>query len=248
MDFKNIKIQIEKVNEMLVAFERDEELLAKELEPCMDVFEFNSAIDKTKEKIRNTADEGTFFKNVFNTNDYYENISLYLEQVQFSIDHKIKKSGISPESNIKLQKSLKTIEDTIGILVTEYGNSIKADKYRFIKRDNTVRVNIKKVLNELVALKKRLEKVIKIESKIISNVILKDFKTIFTFFANCVKVAKSRKDELLLVEIAGISDKFLNMIKPVFGDKSLETDNMIYYYLFYEIREIKASAIGQKLA
>lgn len=246
MDFKHIKDQIAKLKEEIATFEKDEEIL--KTESCMDVFEFNKVVDKVKERLNKTTDEGAFFKNVFNTDDYYENISSYLEQTQLAIEHKIKRSGVSPEANKRLQESLKNVQDTIDILIIEHGNSIKKDKNKFIKTGVKLRAEIKNALTELVEIRKSLIKIINLESKFISNVILKEFKTIFTFFSNCVRVAKSRGDELLLVEIAGISDKILNMIQPIFGKKSLDINNLIYYYLFYEIRELKANAIGQKLA
>ncbi|QCD45121.1 hypothetical protein [Campylobacter mucosalis] len=245
MDFANIKDQISKIKSEIQLLNPDD---IQDTEPYMDVIEFNKMVDSVKAKLQQSSNESTFFKNVFNTQDYYQNISTYLEQTQMSIEHKIKKGGVSPDSNKRLQQSLKMIQDIIDILVIEYGNSTKNDKKRWIKRDIGFRKEIKNTLSELVALKDQIKKLIKMDSKIVSNVILKEFKTIFVFFSNCIKVAKKHNDELLLVEIAGISDKILAMIQPVFGVKSLNINELIYYYLFYEIRELKASAIGQKLA
>ena len=91
-------------------------------------------------------------------------------------------------------------------------------------------------------------KILHNHSQVVSNVVLQNFKTIYTFFYNCIKVAKQRQDELLLVEIAGITDKIISMISPVFSAKSLKTNELIYHYLIYELRELKAYAIGEDLA
>lgn len=244
MDFENIQKIIKDMEAEISAFGEYEE----ELEPYQSVAEFNTNIDALKDKIQKDGDETVFFKNVFNTQDYYENISSYLSQIQVSIEQKIKKSGVSPEANYNLQQSLKLVAETIDLLVIEYGNLVKNDKKNFFSQNGTRRNKIRLTLSNLVELKKKIENIIYRDSKIVSNVLLKEFKTLYTFFANCIKVAKSRQDELLLVEVAGISDRLMSMIYPVFRNKSLSVSELIYYYLFFELRELKASAIGNRLA
>lgn len=244
MDFENIQKMIKDMEAEVSAFGEYEE----ELEPYQSVTEFNTNIDALKDKIQKDGDETIFFKNVFNTQDYYENISSYLSQIQVSIEQKIKKSGVSPEANYNLQQSLKLVTETIDLLVIEYGNLVKNDKKSFFSQNGTRRNKIRLTLSKLVELKKKIESIIYRDSKIVSNVLLKEFKTLYTFFANCIKVAKNRQDELLLVEVAGISDRLMSMIYPVFRNKSLSVSELIYYYLFFELRELKASAIGNRLA
>ena len=59
--------------------------------------------------------EGSFFKNVFNTEDYYENISSYLEQTNKSLYYKIEKAGVSLKANQNLQESLTNISNIMQI-------------------------------------------------------------------------------------------------------------------------------------
>ena len=71
---------------------------------------------------------------------------------------------------------------------------------------------------------------------------------LYKFFLYSIKTAKIRQDELLLVEIAGMTDRIISMIEPVFSDESLKADEMIYHYLTYELKELKVDAIGENLS
>ncbi|MDL0089739.1 hypothetical protein [Campylobacter gastrosuis] len=246
MDFVSIKRTIDDLKKELEVFDNVD---FGDLTPSLNVVEFNQIVEKLKEKNLQETSESEFFKNVLNTADYYENISSYLEQTRLSLEQKIKKSGVSPNANAKLQQSLETIQNTIDILVVEYANITRNEKKRWFGAKNSgSKKEIRAVLSELLEIKEKIEKATYLDSKVVSNVVLKEFKSIFTFFSNCIKVAKSRGDELLLVEVAGIADRIMSMINPVFRNKSLSTDALIYYYLFYELGELKSHAIGDRLA
>lgn len=245
MDYKNIKDQVDALNEKLDVLENNG---LGEVEPCIDVFEFNSNAERLKKKIQGGEKESVFFKNVFDTDDYYENISSYLQQTKTSIYYKIEKAGVSLDANKNLQESLKNIQNIMEILVVEYQILVKNSKKSLFFKDAAQKAKIKSLLAGLLKLKSRMKKILHLDSQVISNVVLENFKTIFTFFSNCIIIAKKRDDELLLVEIAGITDKIMAMINPVFSGKSLRTNELIYHYLIYELRELKATAIGENLA
>lgn len=245
MDFKAIQDMLQKLKNDLQPLTKNE---IDEVEPSLNVVQFNQVVDTLKFKSTQNEKESEFFKNVFNNDDYYENISSHLEQTQLALEHKIKKSGVSPEANIKIQQSLELVETISDILVVEYNNLDRSDRDRWLKKSAPQMKKIKGLLSELTEIKKQLADIVYADSKVVSNVVLKEFKMIFTFFTNCIKVAKNRNDELLLVEVSAIADRIMNMIKPVFKNKNLSIDTLIYYYLFYELRELKTSAIGNRLA
>ena len=76
MDFQSIQKQISALKEGLAVLEQGDE---NEIEPIIGVVEFNKSAEELKKKLTNLKDESVFFKNVFNTDDYYENISSYLD-------------------------------------------------------------------------------------------------------------------------------------------------------------------------
>ncbi|WP_103612577.1 imidazole glycerol phosphate synthase [Campylobacter concisus] len=244
MDFQSIQKQISALKEGLAVLEQGDE---NEIEPIIGVVEFNKSAEELKKKLTNLKDESVFFKNVFNTDDYYENISSYLDQTKRSLYFKIEKAGVSFKANENLQESYAAVSNIMEILVAEYQIQNKKKKKNIFSR-TTDTAQIRLLLGDLVALQDRMFKILHNHSQVVSNVVLQNFKTIYTFFYNCIKVAKQRQDELLLVEIAGITDKIISMISPVFSAKSLKTNELIYHYLIYELRELKAYAIGEDLA
>ena len=244
MDFKEIEKLISSLKKNLEVIENNG---VEEVSPQIDALTFNKNVDEIKKRLLNTKDEGDFFKNVFNTEDYYENISSYLDQTNKSLYYKIEKAGVSLKTNQNLQESLANITNIMQVLVAEYQIQNKQKKKSVFARSGDT-PQIRQLLGQLMELQNRMNKILHLDSQIVSNVVLENFKTIYTFFYNCIRVAKQRGDELLLVEIAGITDRIIEMIKPVLSGKSLKTNELIYHYLIYELRELKAYAIGEDLA
>ena len=244
MDFKEIEKLISSLKKNLEVIENNG---IEEVSAQIDALTFNKNVDEIKKKLYNTKDEGDFFKNVFNTEEYYENISSYLDQTNKSLYYKIEKAGVSLKANQNLQESLINISNIMQVLVAEYQIQNKKKKKSVFARSGDT-VIIRELLGELMELQNRMNKILHLDSQIVSNVVLENFKTIYTFFYNCIRVAKQRGDELLLVEIAGITDRIIEMIRPVLSGKSLKTNELIYHYLIYELRELKAYAIGEDLA
>ena len=82
------------------------------------------------------------------------------------------------------------------------------------------------------------------QAGIVSNVILGEFKMAYKFLLYSVFLAKSRGDQLLLAEIISVCDKIAAMIEPVFSSQSLQTGELVYHYLVYELRELKDDFIN----
>lgn len=66
----------------------------------------------------------------------------------------------------------------------------------------------------------------------------------YKFLHYSVFLAKSRGDQLLLAEIISVCDKIAAMIEPFFSSQSLQTGKLVYHYLVYELRELKANFIN----
>ena len=227
MDFNEIDKLINTLKKNLEVIENNGVV---EPETKIDALNFNKNVEEIKKRLYSTTDEGSFFKNVFNTEDYYENISSYLEQTNKSLYYKIEKAGVSLKTNQNLQESLTSISNIMQILVAEYQIQNKKKKKSIFSRSGDTAM-IRGLLAELMELQNRMNKILHLDSQIVSNVVLENFKTIYTFFYNCIRVAKQRGDELLLVEIAGITDRIIEMIRPVLSGKSLKTNELIYHYL-----------------
>ncbi len=244
MNYTTIKNEIENIKKEFALLDRD---FDKEIIPCVDVFEFNKNVDMLKTKFYSKNNESDFFNNLFNTNDYYEEISLHLRRMNDVLKERAAKEGVSLEANKNIKNSLEKISDIIAILIEEYKESVKKAKANFINFNNQEEKEIKEILRDLTGLKEQMKRVLNYDSKIASNVVLVEFKNIFSFLTSAITVAKKRKDELLLVEIADATDRIMQIINPVFSSKSLVKTELIYHYLSYELQEIKASAVGEHL-
>ncbi|QCD52541.1 imidazole glycerol phosphate synthase [Campylobacter sp. RM16192] len=214
----------------------------------MSIAEFSALVDSIKVHDILENKDSMYFANVFDNDEYYYNISLYLNQIIRKISIKTEKKGVSLEVSSKLQEASKNIKKIVDLFVLEYGNLLKADSKRWIQRNVKEMKIIKNILKDLVEFQKKIDETLKIRANIISNVILSEFKVLYKFFLYSIKIAKKRHDQLLLVEIAGMADRIISMINPIFSDKSLKTEELIYHYLAYELKELKVNSIGEKLS
>ena len=82
------------------------------------------------------------------------------------------------------------------------------------------------------------------QAGIVSNVILGEFKMAYKFLLYSVFLAKSRSDQLFLAEIISVCDKIAAMIEPIFSGQSLQTGELVYHYLVYELRGLKANFVN----
>ena len=245
MEYNTILKEIEKIKEQLEFIHK----VKIDVEPVkMSAIEFNAIVNSIKKYDILEKTDSAYFANVFDNNDYYANISIYLDQIIRRISIKKDQKGVSLKVSKNLRKAEKHICVIIDVLSVEYGNLLKADSKKWVRKYIKERAQIKAILVDLSAIKGKIKNILSVQSQIIANVILGEFKVLYKFFLYSIKTAKIRQDELLLVEIAGMTDRIISMIEPVFSDKSLKADEMIYHYLTYELKELKVDAIGENLS
>lgn len=216
-----------------------------EIKPYMNVVEFGKLVDESMQQAREQKGESDLFRQMFNNSDYYENLSTYIAQMMRNLNSQIEKNGVYPDVNRSLQTSLSEITSLIEVLTAEYQGLLKQDKNNYFKKNTARLEEIANIVRSLVVSQKNLTIQIRYNSAIIANVILKNFKTLFKFFNNSIQVAKSRQDELLLIEIAGLSDLIVSNISPVLSSrKSLKQNELIYHSLIYELKRLRKLAIN----
>nr|WP_315059747.1 imidazole glycerol phosphate synthase [uncultured Campylobacter sp.] len=178
-----------------------------------------------------------YFSAVFDNEDYYANVSAYLSQILLEISLKSEKSSISTVANHKLQVAAKNIKYITELLQAQSAIMQKYKRRSFFNNDATRLRAVKTQLAVLLKAQSRLDKLLKMQASIISNVILGEFKMVYKFLLYSVFLAKSRGHQLLLVEIISVCDKIAAMIGPIFSNQSLKTSELVYRYLVYELRE-----------
>lgn len=147
-------------------------------------------------------------------------------------------------ANHKLLVAAKNIKDITELLQAQSAIMQKYKRRSFFNNDATRLRAVKTQLAELLKAQSKLDKMLKTQASIVSKVILGEFKMVYKFLLYSVFVAKSRGDQLLLAEIISVCDKIAAMIEPVFSGQSLQTGELVYHYLVYELRELKDDFIN----
>ncbi|MFC2345850.1 hypothetical protein [Campylobacter sp.] len=160
------------------------------------------------------------------------------------ISLKSEKNSISIMANHKLRVAAKNIKYITELLQAQSAIMQKYKRRSFFDKDATRLRTVKTQLAELLKAQSKLDKMLKTQASIVSNIILGEFKMVYKFLLYLVFVAKSRGDQLLLVEIISVCDKIAAMIEPVFSGQSLQTGELVYHYLVYELRELKDDFIN----
>ena len=218
-----------------------EKMEIKPQEAIMSAAQFSALASAVKE--RGTKASG-YFSAVFDNEDYYANVSAYLSQILLEISLKSEKNGISTAANQKLQVATKNIKDITKLLRAQSAIMQKYKRRSFFDKDAARLRAVKTQLAELLKAQSRLDKLLKMQASIISNVILGEFKMAYKFFTLFCFLAKSRGDQLLLAEIISVCDKIAAIIEPIFSGQSLQTGELVYHYLVYELPELKANFIN----
>ena len=126
-------------------------------------------------------------------------------------------------ANHKLRVAAKNIKDITELLQAQSAIMQKYKRRSFFNNDTTRLRAVKTQLAELLKAQSKLDKMLKTQASIVSNVILGEFKMVYKFLLYSVFVAKSRGDQLLLAEIISVYDKIAAMIEPVFSGQCLQT-------------------------
>ena len=147
-------------------------------------------------------------------------------------------------ANRKLKVAAKNIKYITELLQAQSAIMQKYKRRSLFNNDATRPRAVKTQLAELLKAQSRLDKLLKMQAGIVSNVILGEFKMVYKFLLYSVFLAKSRGDQLLLAEIISVCDKIAAMIELVFSGQSLQTGQLVYHYLVYELQELKDDFIN----
>lgn len=143
------------------------------------------------------------------------------------------------EQNINSLKDIgSSVDEIIAELISQYENLelINQKWYRF---KGSALEKYKKCLARLSSLKEALSFKLENDSKQASFLLMENFYSLYIFFSFLVSLAVEKKKELLLIEIVSRFDRYIDMIKPSFGNRSLHHDDMLYHYTLYEIKELR---------
>ncbi len=98
---------------------------------------------------------------------------------------------------------------------------------------------LKEALAKLVDLKQKIEYQIEHDAKKIADNIVDDFYNVYIFFTYILRMCMLKNQQLLSVELASFLDRYINVINYTFSKRHLKSQDMIYYYVAYELNELQ---------
>lgn len=203
---------------------------------------FNTIVSECKNEIANSSTEKMsgilhLLYNIETEPFVSENISKNIEDF---VTIKLSPSALYvTESEIYIMNKITENIDTLcHSLVTEQRRlNIRSKKWHVYNKNarDLVAQNYKR----LATLKKKIEFQIEYNSRQIADLVIEDFYNIYIFFSYIIRMALVKKQELLTIEIANFIDRFINIINHIFNNRHLKNQDMLYYYVVYELNELK---------
>lgn len=156
----------------------------------------------------------------------------------------LEKSFIQKEGNeekiIVIKEILSHINLFLKNLKFQYDTKISKQTYSLhFPKKPLEELNSKIV--QLRTLKRLLEEKLENLSKLLSDSIIENFYTFYIYFSFLLQIPKIQRNELLLLKMANIIDRYINIIEPTFNNRSLQHKDMIYHYAIYELEELKTN-------
>lgn len=149
-------------------------------------------------------------------------------------------SGISASHIEDMGVMVDNISNVLNSLVAEYQNLAKENKKWYVFQGKRPKV-IATLIQDLSKLKSNLELQMEYDAKKLTELIIDDFYNIYIFFSYLIHFAISQNQQLLSIEIANFLDKYIQIINPIFNKRSLKSQDMLYHYVLYELRELKVT-------
>lgn len=169
----------------------------------------------------------------------YENIGQAMEKFSHNQLHD-NATGITATHIESMKAVIENIEDVLKSLVAEYKTLEKRGKKWYVFQGRRPKI-IANFIRQLSKLKSSLELQIEYDAKKLAELIIDDFYNVYIFFSYLIHFSIAQNQQLLSIEIANFLDKYIKIIKPIFNKRSLKSQDMLYHYILYELRELKVT-------
>ena len=204
---------------------------------------FDSIVQECKHEI-NTADEAkmsSVLQLLFGIATDPLDFELIAETLEAFIKNQIDvDDSVISEGHInELKKIVSNIDAIIEILAVEYKNLISQSMKWYVFNGGQ-RKKLELLLRRLMELKGKVEKQMEYDSKELAKSIIDNFYNTYIFFSFLIRISTVQNKQMLLIEIANCIDRYINVIEPIFNHRRLQSQDMLYHYIMYEFKELKA--------
>lgn len=228
-----------KILENLVG--KKEEKKAKEISNLHNIKAFAQNINKCKIFIENVKSEQI---PSFLENNYSLKLNGDLNLMSIEL-HRFTNSLLSPLSHKESEHSLRGFQNSVANL-DEILNILMLDfrqlqrKKKKLLSSNAKKINeAKNKIKKILSIKENLEAKIEYEARVLSEAIIQNISDIVIVYSSLSILANKNKNNFFILEIANCIDRIKKVIEPSYSNRSLKSQDMIYYYAIYELRELK---------
>lgn len=143
------------------------------------------------------------------------------------------------EKKIKMMQNIVENIDQIREALAKELKKIHKESQKWYVFNSSKRKNYSDLYRRATVLKKNIELQMEYESKDIAQVIIDDFYNIYIFFSYLIHLCIKHNQQLLSIEIADFLDRYIKIINHIFNNRHLKAQDMLYYYVIYELDELR---------
>ncbi|DAB34400.1 MAG TPA: hypothetical protein CFH82_05535 [Sulfurospirillum sp. UBA12182] len=163
-----------------------------------------------------------FLKNHIGSDEDYEGIISLLKKIIYDLDN------ISQSIQYQVEAIVFTKQSPLFLFEKK------------LNRYNEKLIKIKKI-------KDSLQKKLELVSEYLANQLIENFYNFFIFISFLLNTPKIAKNDMLLIKIANILTRYIEIIEPALSNRSLHYKDMIYHYALFEIKELKEQILKSTL-
>lgn len=147
-------------------------------------------------------------------------------------------SGISEQKLLQMKNIVQDITN-IQLSLVSMINKLNKDAKKWYVFNSSKRKKLSQLYKSLNETKNNINLQLEFDAKKISAKVVDDFYNTFIFFAYLTRISIIFKEELLCIELTSFLDRYIKVIELVFNGRHLKSEDMIYYYIIYELNGLK---------
>lgn len=243
---KELLRDIEELEQTCQNFLEEKEEKEEKQDITLQLKSFNQIVTECKFELLKATPEhiayvlSSLFKLDIETSDIHQ-IDLTLDKLVETI---LEKNQLSiTEEKIQflrdMQTNMQQVIEHIDFNYTHIITEAKLPLFFYKKKLQTLEQEKVKLLGLNKALNLKLEHL----ANILAKSLVDNFYSFYFFISFLLHVKKVATNEMLIIKIVNILDRYIEIITPAFNNRSLQQKDMIYHYTIFELQDLKTKAL-----
>lgn len=203
---------------------------------------FNAIINECKDEIKNSTIEKKIgiLRLLYNIECNPFNPDTISQSLDDFVTSQLKPANLNnTEDDLKnmskIVDDIKVIQESLILEVKR----LEKESKKFYVFNRYKRKKIYKYFGILSSLKSQIYLQLEYDAKNLAKNIINDFYNTYIFLSYLLSLCFANRQQILAIEIANAADRYINIINLIFNDRHLKNQDMLYYYLIYELNEMK---------